>query len=143
MIAGGTGGGAWLDQQSDSWIHERIVDRMPLAVAVWRAVTDSPLEMRLIYANPHNAVEVGVDMSPFVGLRFGDAFPAAIASGLPTHMYAVATGDKAEHSDVYRFGDPSTGERWFRLDIRPLGRRCALVSYLNITPEQAARIGRS
>ena len=129
---------SWLDQQVDAWLHRRIVEQMPLAVAVWQAETDDPRSLRLVYVNPHNVTVVGADLSPYVGMHLVDAFPNLIHTQLPDRIFAVATEREAEYPEIYRSGSADATESWLRLDVRSLGRRCALVSYTNITEQQAA-----
>lgn len=39
-------------QQSEAALYQRIVEQMPLAVAVWRAETDDPRDLQLVYVSP-------------------------------------------------------------------------------------------
>ena len=123
-------------QQSGTDLYQRIVERIPLAVVVWRAETDDPRDLRLVYTSPQGTAETGADLAPFVGMRFFDSFPATYETDLPYNYFAVATGSKPEHHEVYRYGDETIAENWFRIDVRPLGQRCALVAYTNITQQQ-------
>ena len=121
---------------AESWLHQQIIEQMPLAVVVWRAETDDPRDLRLVYVSPRDMAETGADLAPLVGTRFFDSFPAAYETDLPYNYFAVATGTKSEHQEIYRYGDEKIAESWFRLDARPLGQRCVLVSYTNITQHQ-------
>ncbi len=123
-------------QQPEAALYQRIVERIPQAVVVWRAETDDPRDLRLVYVSPQGTAELGADMSPFVGERFIDTFPAVYETELPYNYFAVATGSKSEHHEVYRYGDETIAENWFRIDVRPLGQRCVLVAYTNITQQQ-------
>ncbi len=117
-------------------LHRRIVEQIPLAVVVWRAETDDPRDLRLVYASPQGKTETGADLEPFVGKRFIDTFPAVYETDLPYNYFAVATGSKSEYHEVQRYGDDTIAENWFRIDARPLGQRCVLVAYTNITQQQ-------
>ena len=123
-------------QQVDAEIHQRIVEQMPLAVVVWWAETDDPRDLRLVYTSPRGTAETGADMTQFVGTRFSESFPTAYETDLPDRYFAVATGSEPEYQEVIRYGDETIAENWFRVDARPLARRCVLVSYTNITQQQ-------
>ena len=123
-------------QPSEVALYQRIVEQMPLAVVVWRAETDDPRDLRLVYASPQGKAETGADLASFVGQRFIDTFPAVYETDLPDNYFAVATGSKSEYHEVYRYGDENVPENWFRIDARPLGQRCVLVAYTNITQQQ-------
>ncbi len=123
-------------QQAGVELHQQIVEQMPLAVVVWWAETDDPRDLRLVYVSPRGTAETGADMTQFVGLRFSESFPAAYETDLPDRYFAVATGSEPEYHEVIRYGDETIAESWFRVDARPLDRRCVLVSYTNITPQQ-------
>ena len=122
-------------QQAEAGLYQQIVEQIPLAVLVWRAETDDPRDLRLVYTSPQGTAETGTDLAPFVGKRFFDTFPAVYETDLPYNYFAVATGSKSEHHEVYRYGDETIAESWFRIDVRPLGQRCALVTYTNITQQ--------
>lgn len=47
---------------------------------------------------------------PVVGIRFIDSFPAAYETDYPHNIFAVATGSKSEHREVYRYGDETIAE---------------------------------
>ena len=132
---------SWFDQRTDAWLYQRVVEQMPLAVVVWQAESDDPQSLRLVYVNPHNVNVVGADLSAFVGLRFAEAFPAAVHTSLPDHIFAVATESEPEYHETYRPATSGATEIALRIDVRPLGRRCALVAYSNITQQQAAAAG--
>ena len=122
---------SWLDPQVDAWLHRRIVEQMPLAVAVWQAETDDLHGLRLVYVNPYNETTVGADLSPFVGQHLPDAFPSIVNTPLPGHILAVALEREPGYHEIHETaGAP---EARLQLDVRPLGRRCALVSYTDIT----------
>ncbi len=121
---------------AESWLHQQIIEQMPLAVVVWRAETDDPRDLRLVYTSPRGTAETGADLAPFVGTRFFDSFPAAYETDVPHNYFAVATGSKPEYQEILRYGDETITESWFRIDARPLGQRCVLVTYTNITQHQ-------
>ena len=129
---------SWFDHRTDAWLYQRVVEQMPLAVAVWQAETDDPHGLRLVYVNPYNETTVGVDLSPFVGMRFAEAFPSIANTPLSGHIFAVATESEPEYHEIYRSGTSGTPEISLRIDVRPLGRRCALVAYTNITEQHQA-----
>ena len=129
---------SWLDQRTDAWLFQRVVEQMPLAVAIWQADTDEPQGLRLVYVNPFNATAAGADLSPFVGMRLPEAFPTLVHTPLPGHIMAVALERQPEYHETLRSSADGTTEIVFRMDVRPLGRRCALVSYTNVTEQQGA-----
>lgn len=133
MVADG-----WFDHRTDAWLYQRVVEQMPLAVAVWQAETDDPHGLRLVYVNPYNETTVGVDLSPFVGMRFAESFPSIANTPLSGHIFAAATESEPEYHEIYRSGTSVTTEISLRIDVRPLGRRCDLVAYTNITQQQQA-----
>ena len=51
-------------QQPEAALYQRIVEQIPLAVAVWRAETDDPRDLRLVYVSPQGTAETGVDSQP-------------------------------------------------------------------------------
>ena len=127
---------SWFDHRTDAWLYQRVVEQMPLAVAVWQAETDDPHGLRLVYVNSYNETTVGADLSPFVGRRLADAFPSIANTPLSGHILAVALEREPGYQEIHETaGAP---ENRLQLDVRPLGRRCALVSYINIAEQQAA-----
>ena len=127
---------SWFDHRTDAWLYQQVVEQMPLAVAVWQAETDDPQGLRLVYVNPYNETTVGADLSPFVGSRLADAFPSIVNTPLPGHILAVALEHEPGYQEIHETaGAPETR---LQLDVRPLGRRCALVSYINIAEQRAA-----
>ena len=129
---------SWFDQHTDVWLFQRIVEQMPLAVAIWQADTDDPHGLRLVYVNPYNVTAVGADLSPFIGMRLAEAFPTLVQTPLPGHILAVALEREPEYQEIHRSVADGTTEVVLRMDVRPLGRRCAMVSYTNITEQSAA-----
>ena len=132
---------SWFDQRTDSWLYQRVVEQIPLAVTVWQAETADPLGMRLVYVNPHNEIVVGIDLSSYVGMRLADAFPSITQTSLPGHIFAVATESVPEHYEIRQTPTAHGNELTLRVDVRSLGRRCALVTYTDITEQQAAPAG--
>ncbi len=120
----------------ESWLHQRIVEQVPLATMVWQAKTDDPQDLRLVYAGPRSETIAGRDLTPLVGRRIGEVLPAVVSRGSHHRVFNIATGSLQSHQAVYRYGDDKISESWFRIDVRPLGERCALVSYANITHQQ-------
>ena len=125
-------------QPTDPWLHQRIVERMPLAVMVWRAATDDPRDLRLVCISPHSRAVLGADLSPLVGRRIDEVLPAIFGRGSHRLVFAVATGREPGHNRIYRYGDERIAESWFRVNVRPLGQRCALVTCINMTEQQRA-----
>ena len=121
---------------AESWLHQRIVERIPLAVVVWRAETDDPHDLRLIYASPRGTVELGVDLAPLVGRRFAEVLPGAYERAANYRLFAVAMERAPAYHTVYRYGDEGVVESWFRVDVQPLGRRYALMVYTNVSRQQ-------
>ena len=122
----------------DGWLFQGIVEQLPLAVTVLWAETDEPLDMQVVYSGPHSAVITDTDMSQRVGRRFRDAFPNLCHTDLPDRLFTVATGTRPDHIGVVRYANRQVPERWFRLEAQPLGRRCVLVVYTNVTEQQRA-----
>ena len=123
----------------EHWLYQRIVEQMPLAVVVWWAETDDPRDLRMVYCGPHSAAVTGTDMAPFVGLRFIESFPGVYETDLPYRFFAVATGNQPDYFEAYPYSDENVPEgSWFQVEAQPLGQRCVLVAYTNITVQQQA-----
>ncbi len=125
-----------LHQPTDPWLRQRIVERTPLAVMVWRAETDDPQDLQLVYISPHSRAVLGADLSPLVGRRMDEVLPTAFGWGSNRRVFAVAMGREPGHVRLYRYGDETIAERWFKVDVRPLGQRCALVTCTNMAEQQ-------
>ncbi len=123
---------------TESWLFRRIVEQMPLAVVVVWAETDDPLDMQLVYCGPHSTAITGTDMTRYLGRRFGEAFPALSKTDMPHRLFAVATGTEPDHIEAFRYADHNVPESWFQVEMQPLGQRCVLVAYTNITEHYQA-----
>ena len=123
---------------AEQWLYRRTVEQMPLAVVVWRAETDNPRDLRLVFAGPRSTAETGTNMALFVGLPFSESFPAVYDTDLPYRVFAVATGSRPDHFEAYPYGDENVPDGWFQVEVQPLDQRCALVAYTNITEQHQA-----
>lgn len=106
---------SWFDHRTDAWLYQRVVEQMPLAVAVWQAETDDPHGLRLVYVNSYNETTVGADLSPYVGRRLPDAFPSIANTPLSGHILAVALEREPGYQEIHETADAP--ETRLQLDV--------------------------
>jgi signal transduction histidine kinase len=114
-----------------------LVDRLPLGVTVWRAESDRPEDLRLVYANPRAALESGVDEAAVLGTTVGETYPDALVApadaNIPAAWLRVATTGKPELLERVPYGDARHPHGWFDVNIVPLGDRLVASVYQNVT----------
>ncbi len=120
-----------------------LIERAPFGVTVWRADTDQPADIRLIYANPRASAESGLSMQDRTGRTVGELFPAGLdappAENIPAAWLRVANSERGETMDAVHYGDDEHPQGWFRIHFVPLGDRKVASVYENVTHQVAAR----
>lgn len=120
-----------------------LIERAPFGVTVWRADTDAPADIRLIYSNPRASAESGVSMQARTGRTVGELFPAGLdappADNIPAAWLRVARTERGETMDAVPYGDEQHPQGWFRIHFVPLGDRKVASVYENVTHQVAAR----
>ncbi len=124
-----------------------LVERLPHGVTVWRADTDDPADLRLVYANPRSSEESGVDNDAIMGTTVGETYAPALEAppelNIPAAWMRVATGGEPEVMERVPYGDVRHPQGWFDIHMVPIGDRCVANVYENVTKrlraEQAVR----
>lgn len=120
-----------------------LAEHAPFGVTIWRAETDDPADIRLIYSNPRAAAESGLSMESRVGKTVGQLFPDSLDAppphNIPAAWLRVATTGRGETMDAVPYGDAIHPLRWFRIHFVPLGDRRVASVYENVTRQVAAR----
>lgn len=124
----------------EAWF--RLAAQAPFGVSIWRAESDDPADIRLIYANARAAEESGVPMPELVGRTVGELFPTGLDApprdNIPAAWLRVATTERGETMHAVPYGDDEHPMGWFRIHFIPLGDRRVASLYENVTRQMAA-----
>ncbi len=110
-------------------VLQHTLDGLPYGVTVWRAESQSPDDLRLVYANARASKEAGVDLQGFVGglaRGFLDR-PTAPADPVPN-------AGAGQIIPRYVYTDASGHTREFRIHMVPVWDRTVALTYEALGP---------
>jgi signal transduction histidine kinase/CheY-like chemotaxis protein len=106
---------------------KRLADGLPFGIAIWRAESDDPGDLRLLYANAEASLQWTTELGPLVGKTVREALPMTLAApdayNLPRMWQRVATGGQRELMPAVRFGEQGHNKVWLNAHAVPLGDR--------------------
>jgi PAS domain S-box-containing protein len=121
-------------------LYEMIVEKMPLALAVWKLEDlNDPGSFRLIACNPQIEKATGAPYREFVRTTVRETFPSSLETEEP-HIYAeaVRTGQVQELPALHFPGDEQTAAGVYSATAVPLGDRFVAIFAENITERKRA-----
>ena len=120
-----------------------LLDSAPLGVALWHAPNDDPADLVLYSVNPKASAIMELDLTPFVGMRISEAFPAAMAGEVGQRLCDVVwrSAMQGEETELeFEYAEAQITRRWLRNSYRPLTPGYRAVYYKDISNEVAYRV---
>jgi signal transduction histidine kinase len=115
----------------------RLADDLPFGIAIWRAESADPADLRLVYANTEASRQSGMQLGPLIGKTAREVLPAALlapdAYNLPRMWQRVAEGGQRELMPAAHYGEQGHSKEWLNAHAVPLGERMVAAVYENIS----------
>ena len=117
-----------------------LLGELPYGIAIFRAESKDPLDLRLVYANAEASQLLGVDLEALCGKTVREAFPTGLlgdgSNGAARMYQRVAEGGARERMSGVRYADGAKGAGWFDVLAIPLGERQVAVLHDNLGERQ-------
>ena len=114
-----------------------VLDSVPVGLQIWEAVGDGVRSLTLRYVNVEASKQAGFDLTGRVGKSLPDVFEDFDAPWNEKVLAACLAGEPQQH-------ELHVGERWWHVQVTPLGARQAVATYWDVTErKRSERLSRA